>query len=407
VIEKNKKIAVLGAGNGGQAKAADLAHRGLSTNLWNRSQDRITPLQKQGGIHLEGLLTCFSKPALITSNLEAAISGIDIIMITTTAPAHRSLIRQFSPYLREGQMIILNPGRTGGALEVRNTLQEEQVMARIYVAEAQSLPYACRITKPGSVRIAGIKNELPLAALPADDTPYVLESVQGLFPSFTPARHVLETSLGNIGAIFHPAVALFNICRIEEKAEFLFYKSVTPKIAAFLDKLDLERLAIGKAFGLELTTASDWLTQTYDNIRGTTLHDRIQSNTAYAAISGPTNLKNRLLYEEVPTGLVPLIALGRIADIPTPLSSSLAILASALTGVNFHTEGRTLARMGITGLSAESLINKVLHKKRKPRPLQTGVRQIELNQTEIEVISPPEMVRTATAASSNPEALLE
>ena len=368
VIENNKKVAVLGAGNGGQAMAADLALRGFSTNLWNRSQERITPLQNQGGIHLEGLLTGFSRPALITCNLEDAVSGTDIIMITTTADAHRSLIRQLSPYLREGQMIILNPGRTGGALEVRNTLREEHVMAQVYVAEAQSLPYACRITRPGSVRIAGIKNALPLAALPADDTPYVLESVQELFPSFTPALHVLETSLGNIGAIFHPAVALFNVSRIEEKEKFLFYKSVTPKIAAFLDKLDQERLAIGKAFGLELTTAADWLSKTYDNIRGATLHDRIQSNAAYAAISGPTNLNNRLLYEEVPTGLVPLIALGRAADVPTPLCSSLAILASTLTGIKFHREGRTLSRLGIKEMSVETLTEYILHGR---RPLWT------------------------------------
>jgi len=399
VIEKNKKIAVLGAGNGGQAMAADLALRGFRTNLWNRSQERITPLQEQGGIRLEGLLTGFSRPALITTNLEAAVSGIDIIMITTTANAHRSLIRQLSPILQEGQMIILNPGRTGGALEVRKTLLEEHVLAHVYVAEAQSLPYACRITRPGSVRIAGIKKELPLSALPADDTPYVLESVEELFPIFTSANHVLETSLGNIGAIFHPAVALFNLSRIEGKDEFLFYKSVTPKIATFLEKLDQERLAIGKAFGLGLTTASDWLTQTYDNIWGVTLHDRIQSNTAYAAISGPTELNSRLIYEEVPTGLVPLMALGRIADVPTPLCSSLAILASALTGISFHSEGRTLSRLGIREMSVETLTEYVLHGRRALWTERADDRHKELKTLKTDIkLSPASTLSLAPAS---------
>ncbi len=404
MLKKVKKIAVLGAGNGGQAMAADLALRGFTTKLWNRSHKNILPLQEQGGIHLEGLLTGFSKPALITSNLEAAVSGIDIIMITTTANAHRSLIQQLSPFLQEGQIIILNPGRTGGALEVRKTLLEERVLAQVYVAEAQSLPYACRITRPGSVRIAGIKKELPLSALPADDTPHVLKTVQELFPIFTPARHVLETSLGNIGAIFHPAVVLFNASRIEGKEEFLFYKSITPRISSFLERLDQERLRIGKAFGLELATASEWLSQTYDNIQGATLQDRITSNKAYAAIVGPNKLSSRLLCEEVPTGLVPLIALGRIADVPTPLCNSLAILASALIGINFHNEGRTLNRMGIAGYSAETLIEKVLHNVRKPRPLPTGITQIGLNQYEHEAETLSSVTQTVSASPLNSEA---
>jgi len=405
MLNQVKKIAVLGAGNGGQAMAADLALRGFPTNLWNRSRGRILPLQAQGGIRLNGILNGFSKPALITSNLEAAVDGVDIIMIVVTANAHRSLIRRLSPFLHEGQIILLNPGRTGGALEARNTLLEEHIMSRVYIAESQSLPYACRITNPGSVRIAGIKKKLPLAALPASDTPHVLKTAQELFPSFTPARHVLETSLGNIGAIFHPAVALFNASRIEGKEEFLFYKSITPRISSLLERLDQERLRIGKAFGLELDTASDWLSQTYDNIQGATLHDRITSNTAYAAIVGPTELSSRLLCEDVPAGLVPLIALGRIADVPTPLCNSLAVIASGLTGINFHYEGRNLASMGIAGFSVETLLEKVLHNERKTRPQPAGIMQIGLNHYELEAGTHSSMTQTVSAAPINPEAI--
>lgn len=366
-MQKQLTIAILGAGNGGQAMAADLASRGYRIHLWNRSLPRIQPLLQKGGVQLEGLLKGCARPALITTDLEAAIRGAGIILVSVTANAHRSLTRKLAPFLEDGQILVLCPGRTGGALEVREVLREAGNRKRLYLAEAQSLPYACRITGPALVSIAGIKRSLPLSALPAADTPYVMGAVQELFPALVPAQHVLETSLGNIGAIFHPSIAILSASRIEQAESFAFYKNVTPGIASFIERLDEERLAVGKAFGVELASASEWISMAYDEAQGDTLYDRIRSNTAYDSIAAPSSLNTRLLFEEVPTGLIPLAALGRIADVPTPLCSSLSIIASALTGENYYSEGRTLSRLGISGMTTPELMRYLLHGTRKDR----------------------------------------
>ncbi len=50
-----KSVAVLGAGHGGFAAAADLGKRGYSVRLHARREDRLAPLRAQGGIEARGI----------------------------------------------------------------------------------------------------------------------------------------------------------------------------------------------------------------------------------------------------------------------------------------------------------------------------------------------------------------
>jgi len=45
-------------------------------------------------------------------------------MVVVPAFAHAFIAEECAPYLRDGQIVVLNPGRTGGALEFRHVLQE-------------------------------------------------------------------------------------------------------------------------------------------------------------------------------------------------------------------------------------------------------------------------------------------
>lgn len=53
--------------------------------------------------------------------------GAKIIMVVTPAAGHQDIAQRLSPYLEEGQIIVLNPGRTGGALEVRQVSEKQDV----------------------------------------------------------------------------------------------------------------------------------------------------------------------------------------------------------------------------------------------------------------------------------------
>ena len=126
----------------------------------------------------------------------------------------------------------------------------------------------------------------------------------------------LSTSLANFGAMLHPAPVLFNISRIEDsRASFLhYYEGITPTIARFIEKMDLERLELAAAYGVEGTDTSTWHELCY-GLRGETLFETLRLNERYASLDAPSSLAHRYIYEDIPTGLVPMIALADVAGL--------------------------------------------------------------------------------------------
>lgn len=356
---RNYSVAVLGAGSGGQAMAGALAMAGYSVRLWNRRAERLDPLRNSRRVRLVGAFT--GEPTLekVTGDLSSAVRGAEVVLVVTTANAHKSLACALAPLLEDGQIVLLNPGRTGGALEVREVIQRLRPGIRVYVAEAQSLVFACRLEDSRTVRVIGNKAFVPVAALPSVDTVHVVNRLSSLFPSFTPAAHVLITSFENIGAMLHPATALFNTAAIERKVPFYFYRDMTQSVSEFLVALDRERLRLGSAYGLELVSIMDWIRKSYPRSSGDTLIDLMRSNPAYNEILGPNVLDSRFLTEDVPTGLVPFIAFGDAAGVETPLMSALVELASKLLQRDFSREGRSMEDMGLAGLAPNEILRAV------------------------------------------------
>lgn len=349
-------FAVIGAGNGGQAMAAYLALQGYRVTLFNRSRPTLEKIGKRGGITLEGVLTGFARGLELTDDPAEAVRGADVVMVTTPAFAHRKLAEVLAPHLTDGQIVVLNPGRTLGAVEFECELRANGCLADVIVAEAQSLLYACRAVKPGLVKVFSIKRSVSLAAFPAERTGEVLEAISGIFPQLVPAPNVLHTGLGNIGAVFHPAPVILNAGRIENGQQFEHYREgITPAVATVLEALDAERLEVAQAYGMSLPSAREWLGKTY-GAAGDTLYAALQATDAYKGLSAPGDFQTRYLREDVPTSLVPIASLGREAGVATPVIDSIIVLASSLVGVDFWANGRTLDSLGLDGLGVEGIL---------------------------------------------------
>ncbi len=348
-------IAVLGAGNGAHAFAGDLALRGHRVRLYSMFAEELAPLQASGGVTLEGAIAGFGKLELISAEIEPVVTEADIILVVVPAIAHAIMAEACAPHLRDGQLILLCPGRTGGTLEFREVLRGLGVTRRLLVAETQTLLFVCRICGPARVRVATLKRETSVAALPACDTPAALARLNPLYPQFQAAGDILETGLENIGAIFHPATTLLNAARIESGTAFEFYRDMTPSVARVIEAIDAERQAVAQAYGVKTESASEWLLRSYTGIVGKTLYERILSNTAYAGIAAPRSLDTRYIWEDVPTGLVPMVELGRLAGVAMPVSSALVHLACALCRRDFWKEGRNAARLGLSNFGVPAI----------------------------------------------------
>ena len=356
--EKGKEAVycVVGAGNGGLPMAGHLGLLGFEVRLYNRSDDKLAAVRWHGGIDLEGAVEGFGPVALATSDLAAAVKGADVVMVVTPSTAHRGLARAMAGCLADGQVVVLNPGRTGGALEFRKTLEESGCGTRPVIAEAQTFLYASRAVSRHLGHIFRIKNSVPLAALPSYWTPDVLSALEPAFPAFIGGSNVLATSMENIGAIFHPALTILNAGWIEATGgDFDYYlQGITPSIAMILEAMDGERLAVARALGVRSLSAREWLYLTYDS-PGADLHEAIHNTEAYRGIKAPPTIAHRYIFEDVPMSLVPISSLGATLGIPTPTIDMIIELASLLHGKDYRAEGRTVERLGLAGLSVKEI----------------------------------------------------
>jgi opine dehydrogenase len=145
------RFTVIGAGHGGKAMAAHLALMGFSTTLYNRTYSHIEAIQKRGGIELEcgeGAPCGFGQLSLVTSDMEEALNKAEVIMVVVPSSAHADIARVAAPHFKDGQIVLLHPGRTCGALEFNKALQDMSCAADVTVAEAETFIYASRSEGP-------------------------------------------------------------------------------------------------------------------------------------------------------------------------------------------------------------------------------------------------------------------
>ncbi|MFO7173006.1 MAG: NAD/NADP octopine/nopaline dehydrogenase family protein [Bacillota bacterium] len=378
-------VAVLGAGHGGLALAGYLAARGVPVRLWNRSPTPLAAVEAQGGILLEvpeedGPVRV--RPRQVSCDLGEVVRGAEVILVAVPASAHPELARRLASHLRDGQAVLLLPGRTGGALEFAQELDAAGCTARVLVGEAQTFPFASRTLGPGVAAILGVKRTVPAAALPARRTPELIALFRPLLPMLEPAPSVLHTSLENMGAVLHPAITLLNAGRIEAGPGFRFYaEGVTSGVARAVAAVDGERLAVARAFGVPVRSLLEWLQDAYGGApsgplgqepasgpaeawgpegEAAAIQAALTRNPAYTDLFAPRSLDHRYLWEDVPTGLVPFAALGEAAGVETPVISGLVHLAGSLHGRDYAAQGRTLARMGLSGLGPDEILTFVM-----------------------------------------------
>lgn len=350
------RIAVIGAGNGGQALAAVLAMRGHEVSLYNRSEQRILPLLFQRKIRVEGESSGIGKLEYVGTNIGEAIKDRKLIMVVLPAFAHASIAEKLAPYIQQGQIVVLNPGRTGGALEFHKIFQAHNVHKLATVAEAQTFVFASRISGPGMVKIFRIKNAVPVAALPASENRLLEPIINDVLPEFTIAKNILYTSFNNIGAIFHPAAIILNSGWIESThGDFQFYlDGISPSVAKVLEAIDHERCEISRAFGVKAMSARDWLDYAYD-VKGEDIYSAIQKNDGYRGIKAPINLDNRYIMEDVPMSLVPISLFGKTLNIKTRIMDSIIDIAGTIMGRDFWDEGRSPEKLGTEKMTVEEL----------------------------------------------------
>jgi opine dehydrogenase len=357
------KIAVIGTGNGGKATAADLTLAGHKVSLFEFPdfEENIRPLQDKGGINLVGVgRKGFAKLSKITTDIEEALEDTEMILAVLPAFGHKACARACTPYLIDGQMIVLMPGSTLGSLEFRNVLKEKGVKADIRIAELNTLPYAARGSDT-KVRILLQVKKLWLAAFPAKDTKQVLDKYKALYPVTEGQKNVLEVGLNNGNPVVHPTPSLLNAGRVEYvKGEFYLYgEGITPHVANVIQAVDDERLALCRRLGFQEIPSLDRLYMTGYSITKSSLYEAYHTSPVFCGkdpIKGPDSLNHRYFTEDTPYGLVTWSSLGDLIGVETPTIDAIIRLVSELHKTDYFAEGeRNVVKLGLSGMTVEEI----------------------------------------------------
>lgn len=344
-------VTVIGAGNSGLAFAAHLASAGHHVTLWNRSRETIEKLLFTRTIICRGMIEGQVGIPVVTNSMEEALLNPDVILITTPASSHRELAEQIAKHIKKEALIVLNPGRTFGALEFLEVYQKYNPFIPQTIAETQTNLYTCRKTAPDSVDIIGIKSSVLISTFDANENDDVIQRLPNILqPYFIPADSMIETSLGNVGMILHCAPLLLNVGWTENpftKYKY-YYEGISPTVARFIENIDRERVMVARVLGYELETTKEWMERTY-LISGRTLYETIQNNYFYRSINAPSSLNHRYIFEDVPCGLVPLEAVGENLGLDMSNTKLVIDLASRLMEVDFRKEGRNLHEFFMNG----------------------------------------------------------
>lgn len=378
------KLAVLGAGNIGYAMAGDMALMGHHVHLYEipkLAQENLDPIREHGGIEIQPLRpsiklprTGLAMPDKLTSDIDEAVKGVDVVFITVPSHVHTMFFTLLVPHLEEGQIVVIQTGNWG-SFELMNIMRKKGILPDkdIKIAETNIAPYACRRfayskdrTKPWLVMHSALGYHASgseyLAAIPATDTDNVLRVMRRMYPKLRRAESVIETSTMNFNLI-HIPVMVCNASILESrKGDFYFWKDgVSPRVGKILDAVDKERVEVLKAIGVDAKfllsyywpKARNW----YDGLH--TYYPATQTSRAtkiWVEGYGNQPFRYRYLAEDTPCQMIPLVSLGDLLGVDTPTMDGLVQLASILSEIDYWKTGRTVDKMGFTGLTGKDIL---------------------------------------------------
>ncbi len=338
------RVTVLGSGNGGTAAAFEWAQAGHDVSLWDFEQfgDNIAAIAASGVIEGRVKFEGTAPIAYAGHDLGRALKDAELVLLVGPAYAHEAMGEALRGHLRRDAAYCMLPSGCNGAVVLKRSLGLDLLDDTYVIGETSTLPYGCRLVEPGVVRVTTrVLDGLYVAAVPSSRTAELLAKLQLVWPQAEAAANVLQTTLQNGNPVLHPAIMLMNASRIENTGgDFLFYtEGVTPASARLMEAVDNERIALGRAIGVEIVPDPELgVRQGY--LSEATWLKGYNEGIGFAKSQAPKSLDFRYLTEDVPYGLVFISELARQFDVPTPAVDAVIVMASIVLDIDFRAQGR-------------------------------------------------------------------
>ncbi|MGH8618663.1 MAG: NAD/NADP octopine/nopaline dehydrogenase family protein [Burkholderiales bacterium] len=340
------RVAILGAGNIGLATAALLAHSGHVVTVWSPS-GRGTAALAAGELVCTGAVNARVKVA-VAASAGAALEGAEAAFLCAPAYAHPAIIAAAVPHLRAAQTVVIMPAGPLSPLLLAGRCKPVGLATTVMTA---------RRGAGAEVNIPTIRDRLDLAALPARDSAAARTLLQALFGDrFGLQDNLLGIALSNVNPVVHVPLMLGNLSRVDRAERWPQYDNLTPSVAAMIEAVDAERLAVARAFGLAVPSVEDHFARSFGVPHGRLADMAAAVHAQRGGPPGPVALEDRYLVEDIPYGLAFYATLARIAGVGAPVTAACIALAEAALGRPLAADNRVAAALGLERMHRAALL---------------------------------------------------
>ncbi len=347
------RVAIIGSGGIARGYAAFLAQAGHEPVLWSPSGAALRDFAGNAPLEVSGRVEG-SLPLRVAADCAEAVAGAQAVIVAVAANGFRAVLEVLAGELRPGQGVIISAHSSFAALYLHELLQRRGI--EIAISAWATTVLTARKTGPQGVHVSGIRQMIDVATLPSRRAEEGLALCRALFGDrFAPRADLLAIMLSNLNPPGHMAVMLGNLTRAEKGEDWPNYGSITTGVGRIIEAMDAERLALAAAFGLTVRSVQDHYGLSFGVAPGPVGEMAAAVYAKRPELLGPKSLDTRFISEDVPFGLVPLEALGRIAGLPLPLHQAGIALFDAICARDFRSENDLLPRLALDGLSPREL----------------------------------------------------
>mgnify|MGYP000025796462 FL=1 len=194
-----KRISVIGGGNIGTQVACVCASKECDVTVYSSR-----PYAYDGTLEIVDANDCITtgKMKSVTSSLKNAIEESEFVFVTYPAFKLKELAEEMLPFVKRGIVICVMPGTGGAEFAFSDCIRAGAVLCGL-----QRVPSVARLEQYGKrVRCEGLRNELFLAAIPADTAEKIAMFISSLWgipchvlPNYlsvtlTPSNPILHTA---------------------------------------------------------------------------------------------------------------------------------------------------------------------------------------------------------------------
>lgn len=339
-------IAIIGTGSVALATAALLHTKGCAASLISLSGQGGQSLAS-GEVKATGAIEA-RFPVDLATSAASALELFDDVIIATSADRYVAALEAILPHIEDRHRILIS----GELSQLSSVLRKElQTRGKTPSITALASTLATGRRQEGAAVHVGLIRATVLAftTTPTDEPggiAYWNGILGGPLVACASSARIL---LSNMNPIVHAPNALCNLTRIEKAEDWSNYGGVTPGVSNLLQALDAERVQIGRAFGEDLVSYKD------NFARANGFEANLQLGEMALALhekrgglpKGPTDLSTRYITEDVPFGLVVLEKLGTLSNVPTPITTSLVSVFSAIYARDFRVENPFLSDLDL------------------------------------------------------------